>query len=153
VIGQGRKPRLLYDELDVLQWAQGCLSIAEQEPDVNTLRAMLAQFRLTLQDAQSYGFEAARFAFGSMLSLMEDGTLVWGDGHRLSEEWRSALVARAPHQREFWRENVSHAPAEVITSRARPCGNTCVNVALGPTILNQLALYPRTLQGHHRLLV
>jgi hypothetical protein len=68
---------------------------------------MLAQFRLTLRDAQSYGFEAARFAFGSMLSLMEDGTLVWGDGHRLSEERRSALAARAPHQREFRRDNVS----------------------------------------------
>jgi hypothetical protein len=105
VIGQGRKPRLLYDELDILQWAQGCLSIAEREPDVNTLRAMLAQFRLTLRDAQSYGFEATRFAFGSMLSLMEDGTLVWGDGHRLSEERRSALVARAPHQREFRRDS------------------------------------------------
>jgi hypothetical protein len=49
---------------------------------------MLAQFRLTLRDAQSYGFEAARFTFGSMLSLMEDGTLVWGDGHSLSEERR-----------------------------------------------------------------
>jgi hypothetical protein len=110
VIGQGRKPRLLYDELDVLQWAQGCLSIAEREPDITTLRAMLAQFRLTLRDAQSYGFEAVHFAFGSMLSLMEDCTLVWGDGHHLSEERRAALVARAPHQREhreFRRDNVS----------------------------------------------
>jgi hypothetical protein len=192
VIGQGRKPRLLYDELDVLQWAQGCLSIAEREPDVDTLRAMLAQFRLTLRDAQSYGFEAARFAFGSVLSLMEDGTLVWGDGHRLSEERRAALVARAPHQREqreFRRDNVSgfarsagasiskprmqnipnspggdlpgfvtftikvHVLAEGITSRARLCGNTCASVALGPIMLNQLALYPGTIQGHHRLLM
>jgi hypothetical protein len=76
VIGQGHKPRLLYDELDVLQWVQSCLSMAEREPDLQTVRAMLAQFRLTLRDAQSYGFEAARFAFGSVLSLMEDGTLV-----------------------------------------------------------------------------
>jgi hypothetical protein len=27
---------------------------------------------------------------------MEDGTLVWGDGHRLSDERHSTLVARAP---------------------------------------------------------
>jgi hypothetical protein len=54
VIKQGRKPRLLYDELDVLQWVQGCLSMAEREPDLNTIRAMLSQFRLTLRDAQTY---------------------------------------------------------------------------------------------------
>jgi hypothetical protein len=65
-----------------------CLSMAEKEPDLNTIRAMLSQSRLTLRDAQSYSFEAARFAFGTVLSLMLDGTLVTGDDHRKSEEQR-----------------------------------------------------------------
>jgi hypothetical protein len=45
------------------------------------IRAMLEQLWLMLRDAQSYGFDAARFAYGVVLSQMEDGTLSWDDGH------------------------------------------------------------------------
>jgi hypothetical protein len=80
IIGQGRKSRLLYDELDIMQFVQGYISITDRTADLAVIRAMLEQLRLTLRDAQSYGFEAARFAYGVVLSQMEDGTLSWHDG-------------------------------------------------------------------------
>jgi hypothetical protein len=51
IIGQGRKPRLLFDELDIHQFVQGAILIIEREEDLPTVRAMLAQLRATMQDA------------------------------------------------------------------------------------------------------
>jgi hypothetical protein len=92
-------------------WAGAQVSIAVQQVQCTTvvsglplhgreragykhIRDKLSQLRLTLRDAKSYGFEAARFAFATVLTLMENGTIVWGDGHHLSEAQHSALVAR-----------------------------------------------------------
>jgi hypothetical protein len=61
VLGTGRKNRVSYDELDMLQWVQGCISIIEREDNPDTQRAMLLTLRNTLCDAQFHGFEAARF--------------------------------------------------------------------------------------------
>jgi hypothetical protein len=115
IIGQGRRSRLLYDELDIMQFVQGCISITDCTDDPAVIRAMLEQLRLTLQDAHSYGFEAARFAYGVVLSQMEDGTLSWHDGSPISEERCSALVARGPPSRE-----VPVPSCEAVGVRARP---------------------------------
>jgi hypothetical protein len=115
IIGQGRKSRLLYDELDIMQFVQGCISITDRTNDPAVIRAMLEQLRLTLRDAQSYGFEAARLAYGVVLSQMEYGTLSWHDGSRISEEPRSALVARGPPSRE-----VPVPSHEAVGARACP---------------------------------
>jgi hypothetical protein len=69
IIGQGRKPRLLFDELDIHQFVQGAVSIIEREDDLLTVRAMLAQLRATMRDAQFHGYESARYAYGTILSL------------------------------------------------------------------------------------
>jgi hypothetical protein len=50
IIGQGRKPRLLFDELDIHQFVQGAIAIIECEDDLVTVRAMLAQLRATMRD-------------------------------------------------------------------------------------------------------
>jgi hypothetical protein len=94
--GQGRKPRLLFDELDIHQFVQGAISIIEREDDLLTVRAMLAQLCATMRDAQFHGYESARYAYGTILSLLEDGTVTWTDSH----ERRSALIARGPPLRE-----------------------------------------------------
>jgi hypothetical protein len=45
IIGKGKKPCLLYDDLVMFQWVQGCLSMAKHESDISTVWAMLAQLR------------------------------------------------------------------------------------------------------------
>jgi hypothetical protein len=94
VLGTRRKNRVSYDELDMLQWAQGCISIIEHEENLDTQRAMLLTLRNTLRHAQFHGFEAARFSYGALLSMMEDGNLSWSDNQAIAEERRSALIAR-----------------------------------------------------------
>jgi hypothetical protein len=94
VIGHGRKSRLTYDDLTVFDWTQGCLAIIEREEDMETARGMLALLRATLRDAAYHGFEAARYSYGCILSMMEDGSLSWADSTRIAEERRSALIAR-----------------------------------------------------------
>jgi hypothetical protein len=49
-----------YDELDVLQWSQGCISLIEKEDNPEVVRAMLLTLRNMLRDAQFHSFEAAR---------------------------------------------------------------------------------------------
>jgi hypothetical protein len=115
IIGQSRKLHLLYDELDIMQFVQGCISITDRTDDPAVIRAMLEQLWLTLRDAQSYGFEAARFAYGVVLLQMEDGTLSWLEGSRISEERHSALVARGPPSRE-----VPVPSREAVGVSARP---------------------------------
>jgi hypothetical protein len=94
--------------------------MAEREQDTSTLRAMLPQFRFTLHHALSYGFEAARFAFGTVLSLMEDGTLGWVDSHCLSEGRCSKLVDIALNQHEFCRDAVQVFARSAGASVNRP---------------------------------
>jgi hypothetical protein len=94
LLGTGRKNRLSYDDLDILQWTQGCISIIEKEENSETQRSMLLTLRNTLRDAQFHGFEAARFSYGALLSMMEDGNLFWSDTQAIAEERGSALIAR-----------------------------------------------------------
>jgi hypothetical protein len=94
ILGTGKKNRLNNDDLDVLQWTQGCNAILEKEDNPAIIKAMLVTLRNTLPDAHFHGFEAARFSYGSMLSLMENGTLHWLDTQNIAEERRSALIAR-----------------------------------------------------------
>jgi hypothetical protein len=42
IIGQGRKSCLLYDELDIMQFVQGCISITDRTDDPAVIRAMAA---------------------------------------------------------------------------------------------------------------
>jgi hypothetical protein len=64
-----RKNRVSYDELDFIQWSQGCISIIEKEDNPETQWAMLLTLRNTRCDAQFHGFEAARFSYGALLSM------------------------------------------------------------------------------------
>jgi hypothetical protein len=93
-VGHGRRNRLLYDDMDVFQFVQGCISIVEQTSDMAVMRLMLAQLRSTMRDASFHGFESARYSYGIILSMLEDSTLSWADQFRMSEEQRSALIAR-----------------------------------------------------------
>jgi hypothetical protein len=94
VLGTGRKNCVSYDELDVLQWSQGCLSIIEREENPETQWAMSLTLRSTLREAQFYGFKAARFSYSALLSMMEDGNLSWSDSQAIAEGRRSSLIAR-----------------------------------------------------------
>jgi hypothetical protein len=86
--------------LDIHQFVQGAISIIEREDDLLTVRAMLMQLRATMHDAQFHGYESARYAYGTILSLLEDGTVTWADSQRIADERRSALMARGPPLRE-----------------------------------------------------
>jgi hypothetical protein len=86
VVGHGRRNWLLYDDMDVFQFVQGCISIVEQTTDMAVMRLMLAQLRSTMQDASFHGFESARYSYGIILSMLEDGALSWADQFRMSEE-------------------------------------------------------------------
>jgi hypothetical protein len=92
VLGTGRKNHLTYDDLDILQWAQGCIAIVEKEENPAVVRSV-ATLRSTLRDAQFHGFDAAKCSYGALLSLMEDGTVSWLDAQNIAEERRSALIA------------------------------------------------------------
>jgi hypothetical protein len=61
---------------------------------------MLAQLRATMRDAQFHGYEAARYAYSTTLSLLKDGIVTWADSQRMANEQRSALIARGPPLRE-----------------------------------------------------
>jgi hypothetical protein len=84
IIGQGQKQRLLFDELDIHQFVQGAISIIEREDDLFTVRAMLAQLCATMRDTQFHGYESARYAYGTILSLLEDGTVTRTDSQRIA---------------------------------------------------------------------
>jgi hypothetical protein len=81
-------------DLTVFEWTQGCLAIIEREEDMGIARGMLALLRATLRNAAYHGFEGARYSYGCILSMMEDGILHWSDTTRIAEERRSALIAR-----------------------------------------------------------
>jgi hypothetical protein len=94
IIGHGKKSRLCYDDLTDFEWTQGCLAIIEPEEDMSVARGMLALLKTMLRDAAYHRFEAARYSYGCVLSMMEDGLLHWNDSTRIAEECRSALIAR-----------------------------------------------------------
>jgi hypothetical protein len=100
VVGHGWRNRLLFDDLDVFQFIQGCISMIERQPDVDTMRLMLSQLRSTMRDASFHGFESARYAFGTILSMLEDGALTWANQYQMAEERRSALIARGSAVRD-----------------------------------------------------
>jgi hypothetical protein len=100
VIGQGRKSKLFYDDLNIYEWAQGVLAIMEGEDDISTIKQMLAHYRAVFRDANNHGFEAAKWSSGVVLSLLEKGKLTWDQSYHMAEERRSALVASSVPLRE-----------------------------------------------------
>jgi hypothetical protein len=94
IIGHGKKSRLCYDDLTVFEWTQGCLTIVEREEDMSVARGMLALLRAMLRDAAYHRFEAARYSYGCILSMMEDSILHWNNTTCIAEEHRSALIVR-----------------------------------------------------------
>jgi hypothetical protein len=91
---------ICYDDLDVYQFIQGCIAMVEQQQDVVTMRLMLSQLRSTMRDASFHGFDSARYAFGTVLSMLEDGALTWADQFQMAEERRSALIAQGSATRD-----------------------------------------------------
>jgi hypothetical protein len=57
-----------------------------------TVQAMLAQLCATMRDAQFHGYEAARYPYGTILSLLEDGTVTWAYSQHMAGVWPSALI-------------------------------------------------------------
>jgi hypothetical protein len=86
VIGHGRRNRLLYDDLDIYQFIQGAIAIIEQQDELSLIKLMLAQLRATMRDASFHGYEPARYSYGIVLSMLEDGALTWQDQYA----WRKS---------------------------------------------------------------
>jgi hypothetical protein len=93
VIAQGKNTKLYYDDLNLFEWAQGVLAIIECEEDPEKMRLMLAHYRAVFRDAQTHGFEAAKWSNGVILSLLEKGKVTWDNTYKMAEERRSALTA------------------------------------------------------------
>jgi hypothetical protein len=94
VMGHRRKNQLIYDDLDVWNFVQGCLSIINRDESLDIIRLVIRQLSATMRDAMSHGFEAARYLYGILLSMMEGGTLSWcdTDASHVAEERQSALI-------------------------------------------------------------
>jgi hypothetical protein len=93
----------------------------ERQPDVDTMHLMLGQLRSTMRDASFHGFESARYAFGTVLSMLEDGALTWADQYQMAEERRSALIAQGSAAREV-------PPRETVGGRRAGAGSGVPNV-------------------------
>jgi hypothetical protein len=53
-----------------------------------------------MRDASFHGFDAACYAFGTILSLLEDGAIIWANHYQMVEERQLALVGRGNTQRD-----------------------------------------------------
>jgi hypothetical protein len=105
------------------QWAQGCITIIQKEDNPAIILSLLATLRNTLRDAQFHGFDAAKFTYGTLLSLMEDGTVNWLNAQAIAEERRSALIVRGSqlHSRDMGVNN-NHSRFMNGASGPRPGG-------------------------------
>jgi hypothetical protein len=121
VIGQGRRYKLFYDDLNIYEWSQGILSIMEAEEELSVIKYMLTHYRSVYRDAQNHGFEAAKWSNGVVLSMLEKGKLTWDQTYKMAEERRSALVAASTSNRE--RQSYSPPPRDPRPSRQSVCNN------------------------------
>jgi hypothetical protein len=55
---------------------------------------MLSLFKATYRDAASAGWEPAKYAFGVVLSKIEDGEFSWADSLEIAEERRTSVMAK-----------------------------------------------------------
>jgi hypothetical protein len=55
IVGHRRRNRLLYDDLDIYQFIQGCIAMVEQQQDVGIMWLMLSQLGSTMRDASFHG--------------------------------------------------------------------------------------------------
>jgi hypothetical protein len=128
VLGTGRKNRVSYDELDMLQWAQGCISIIEREENPETQRAMLPCATLSVMhsftDLRRPGFLTALY------SMMEDGNLSWSDSQAITEERRSTLIARGSQSQP----SQNHSRYTGCSHTARSGGERSKNFPNNPNI-------------------
>jgi hypothetical protein len=65
----------------------------EAEENVSIMRLMLAHYRAVFRDAQSHGFEAARWSSGVILTMLERGEVTWDNTLKMAEERRTALIS------------------------------------------------------------
>jgi hypothetical protein len=78
------------------------LAIIECEEDPDKMRLILAHYRAVFRDAQTHGFEAAKWSNGVILSLLEKGKVTWDNTYKMAEERRSALTACSGPVREYY---------------------------------------------------
>jgi hypothetical protein len=74
-VGHGCRNRLLYNDLDIYKFVQVAFQLSSNTLDVAVMRLMLAQLRSTMCDASFHGFDSARYSYGIVLSMLEDGAL------------------------------------------------------------------------------
>jgi hypothetical protein len=84
---------LSYEGLSVYQWVQGYLSIAQMQ-DVETLRAMITHMQALFTEASFAGWDPAKFAYGCVLTDLEDGMYGWLDSERVAESRRRGIQLR-----------------------------------------------------------
>jgi hypothetical protein len=58
----------------------------EAEDELSIIKHMLAHYRAVYRDMQNHGFEAAKWASGVILSLLEKGKLTWPQTKKMAEE-------------------------------------------------------------------
>jgi hypothetical protein len=91
---------VFYNDLNLFEWSQGILAIMEAEDELSTIKYMLAHYRAVYRDMQNHGFEAAKWASGVILSLLEKGKVTWPQTEKMAEERRSALTAASKSPRD-----------------------------------------------------
>jgi hypothetical protein len=104
---------------------------------------MLVQLRATMQDAQFHGYQAARYAYGTILSLLEDGTVTWADSQRMADERHSALIARGTQLREQSTnpQRYSDAPGSNARGGGGKSGQHNVNYPNNPNFAPRVCVF------------
>jgi hypothetical protein len=96
--------------MKIFEWTQGIFAIIEAEEKVDIMRLMLAHYRDLFRDAQSYGFDAAKWTNSVVLSALEKGKFTWAPlGWRTSVvplSTRAHRCAKVPQYRSLHRETI-----------------------------------------------
>jgi hypothetical protein len=108
VIAQGKK--LYFDDLNLFEWAQSALPIIECKEAPDKMRLMLTHYRAVFRDAQTHGFEAAKWSNGVILLLLEKGKVTWNNTYKKAEERRLAFTTCSGPVREY---NASPPPQQL----------------------------------------
>ena len=77
VLAGTAKSRVTYDSLSTFQWISGFCSIIRGENDTKIKNAMLDYLTDIIEDAQDFGWPAAKCAHALILCRMEEGKVNW----------------------------------------------------------------------------
>ena len=116
VLAGTSKTRITYDSLSTFQWMAGVCSIIREEKNTKVKNAMLEYITDIVEDAQDFGWAAAKGAHALILCRMEEGKVDWLNSEKLDR------LRRAPAQKIVTNTASS---SQVSRNKAKVQGAVC----------------------------